>query len=267
MTFSFVLTMCAMSSGQSIHWLVFVDTTSPDVGSVDVVGQRILFNKFINPVNEALAGKGYKTVIHRFVGKQCTPHNCKKAVEELSCESRDIVLFYYIGHGERPLASIEYNKNNPWPQFKLAQDNADLSIPMHWVHQRLKSKGARLTVTIGMCCNTPTPFAKRKDSPEFLSSKYRTISKTFAKRIQKLFLNNRGDIEISSASFNQRSYTYDFPDYGEIDAFTGVLTRVFQNYSITEQQPTWSSFLQEIKSGCSQLTYNSQIPFYRINLK
>ena len=44
-------------------------------------------------------------------------------------------------------------RTHPYPQMCLAQHDENKFIPLEWVDKQLKSKGARLSVTIGMCCN------------------------------------------------------------------------------------------------------------------
>ena len=267
MTLLLVGTCFVILPAQTIHWITFIDTTDKYVGEVDKKGRTLLYEKFINVVNEALGYKGYKSKIYDFYGYETNPQNCKDIVDNFTCGKKDIVMFYYIGHGARPVGNYEFNRKNPWPQMMMAQHDPDKTIPMHWVHEKLKSKGARLTVTIGMCCNSATPFLKHKKEPEFMSKKNRTISKSFAKRIQKWFLNSNGDVEVTSASPLQTSATYVFLEWGNVDLFTGVIALLMSDFRYTENDITWYDFLYKVKSCCDEFSRYEQTPYYEINLK
>ena len=138
------------TTAQTIHWITFVDTTDRRVGKLDINGHEVLYNNFINDVNAALAEKGYESDIQDFVGENVSPANCKSAVELLRVSPEDIIVFYYIGHGGRPNTGSEHIEQHPYPQLYLAQEDGKKCIPLEWINNTLKAKGARLTVTIGL---------------------------------------------------------------------------------------------------------------------
>ena len=201
--------LCMFANAQTIHWLTFIDTTDPNVGQIDVYGRQMLYGYFINEVNSALESKGYKSDIQDFYGARVTPENCKDAIEMLDItDPNDIIVFYYIGHGVRPAADSEYMKEHPYPQMCMAQDyeDEDKYIPLEWVDEQLSSKGARLSVTIGMCCNSIGSNVSLKDEPNFSPNYGATyLSRNKIKRIQELFLNTRGRIIATSSSPTQTS--------------------------------------------------------------
>lgn len=199
--------LCMFANAQTIHWLTFIDTTDPNVGKIDVYGRQMLYGYFINEVNAALESKGYKSDIQDFYGARVTPENCKDAVEMLSItDPDDITVFYYIGHGVRPATDSDYMKEHPYPQMCMAQHYEDKFIPLEWVDEQLSSKGARLSVTIGMCCNSIGSNVSVKDEPNFCPNYGATyLSSNKIKRIQELFLNMRGHIIATSSSPIQTS--------------------------------------------------------------
>lgn len=199
--------MCIFANAQTIHWLTFIDTTDPNVGRIDVYGRQMLYGYFINEVNAALESKGYKSDIQDFYGARVTPENCKDAVEMLSITNPDdIIVFYYIGHGVRPATDSDYMKEHPYPQMCMAQHDEDKFIPLEWVDEQLSAKGARLSVTIGMCCNSVGSNVSIKDEPNFSPNYGATyLSSNKIKRIQELFLNTKGHIIATSSSPRQTS--------------------------------------------------------------
>lgn len=203
----YVLASTIVSHSQTIHWLTFIDTTDPNVGQIDIYGKDMLYRHFIDEVNAALSQKGYVTDIQNVYGNQVTPENCKLYVNMLNITNPDdIIVFYYIGHGGRPITDEQYMNSHPYPQLCLAQGNPDKFIPLEWIHSTLKDKGARLTVTIAMCCNSLEGNIAVKDEPNFNPNYGATyMSANKIKRIQELFLGERGDIIATSASPKQKS--------------------------------------------------------------
>ncbi len=199
--------MCIFTNAQTIHWLTFIDTTDPNVGNIDIYGRQMLYGYFINEVNASLELKGYKSDIQDFYGASVSPKNCKDAVEMLDItDPDDIIVFYYIGHGVRPATDSDYMKEHPYPQMCMAQHDEDKFIPLEWVDEQLNSKGARLSVTIGMCCNSVGSNVSVKDEPNFSPNYGATyLSSNKIKRIQELFLNTKGHIIATSSSPRQTS--------------------------------------------------------------
>ncbi len=89
----------ALANAQTIHWLTFIDTKDPSVGGYDIRSREVLYSRFINIVNAAIAEKGYRANIQDIYGSDLTPQKCKNIVTQLDISSDDIIVFYYIGHG------------------------------------------------------------------------------------------------------------------------------------------------------------------------
>ncbi|WP_287710284.1 hypothetical protein [Barnesiella sp.] len=69
-----MLLMSAMTYAQTIHWLTFIDTKDENVGEIDILGRKVLYGRYINLINAALASKGipqtYKIIMtHAFLQK------------------------------------------------------------------------------------------------------------------------------------------------------------------------------------------------------
>lgn len=253
--FALSLFLAFSAQAQTIHWLTFIDTTDKDVGEMDKNGQALLFSRFRNVVNAALASYGYTADNQEYFGNQLTPQNCKSAVERLRCDHNDIVVFYYIGHGTH--AAQEKNK---FPQMLMGKGWSEerMFIPLYWVHEQMKSKGARLCLTIGMCCN-PIQIASAKDRPTFSSSSFRYnygssyLSDAEIDRILTLFLESKGSIIQASAAVGELSWGYKFQDMGMIDSFTRYLILQFEDMMKKGSTLTWNSFLGTIGNNVSAL--------------
>lgn len=248
-----------MAYAQTIHWLTFIDTTDPNVGKIDVNGREVLYNHLINVVNSALAEKGYKTNIQDIYGNTLTPQKCKEIVGTLNCAPNDIVVFYYIGHGTHGTVG-----GDVWPMMWMAQDDPNKLMPLKWVHDQLKSKGARLTATIGMCCNVYQGI-NRTTTPTFAVNYGNTfLTDTEKNAIQKMFLENKGDFLLSSASPGQSSIGMNTP-LGPMDLFTCVLVKNFED-SASEGSLEWNTLFNDVKAVVNEVTEGQQTPIFVANL-
>ncbi len=250
-----------ITNAQTIHWLTFIDTTDEYVGALDITGKKVLYSRFINVINAALAEKGYNSDIQDFYGNRTSPENCKHAVESMTCRPEDIIVFYYIGHGTHA-----GNEDNDYPQMLLGcdWDEEHKFIPLKWVHDRLKAKGGRLTVTIGMCCNK-IQGATAKKAPTFnvnYGNTYMTPTELAA--IQKMFLGNKGDFILSSASVNQSSVGGS-TSLGTMDIFTAELVSEFEQ-AATNGNLSWNSLFSKVKNKIHNITEGAQTPFFTSNI-
>lgn len=256
---------------QTIHWLLFIDTTDPNVGEVDKYGREMLRDYFISEINAVLQHEGYKTDIKDIYGYQVSPETCKRVINNLKAEPDDIIVFYYIGHGGRPVGDGEYRRNHPFPQMCLAQQDPDKFIPLEWVDKELSEKGARLAVTIGMCCNSYSDNISIKDEPIF-SPNYgaANLSANKIARIKDLFLNHKGHLIATSSSPGQTSSAVPIKNSGipnnpadYRDAYTYTLYHFFK-YKMDGYKTTltWDKFLSDISSFIDQNSYHRQTPFH-----
>ncbi len=239
------LAVSAQIQAKTIHWLTFIDTTDENVGKIDLNTRKILYSRWIEPTNAVLKENGYSVNTLDIYGHQTSPEKCKTIVENLNCSSEDIVIFYYVGHG------TENTNTSKYPLMLMGQLNIHKFIPLSWVHNTLKSKGARLTVTIGMCCNARQGVPGR-NSPSFSPNYGATyVDDEMAAAIRSMFLKYQGDIIISSASPNESSYACGTP-IGDTDYFTFSLINQFNTVLPNKSNPNWESMLKEIREDVKQ---------------
>lgn len=272
-TVLFAILTCAIVNGQTIHWITFIDTTDPNVGQIDIYGRNMLYSYFIDEVNSALQLKGYATDIQDFYGAQVSPENCIDAIEMLQIDSPDdIIVFYYIGHGGRPSTDSEYMHKHPYPQMCLAQHDESKFIPLEWVDKMLSSKGARLSVTFGMCCNNVDNSISIKDEPQFNTNYGHTyLSKNKIARIQELFLNTKGHVIATSASPTQTSSCFQIAQCMILtpacfrDRYSYAICSFFQTQlDKYNQELTWNDFLNAISWFVDKYSNHEQTPIHDI---
>lgn len=130
----------------------------------------------------------------------------------LSCSANDVIWYYYSGHGQN---------YDTWPR------SAGGNVNETWVHNQLKSKGARLTITLFDCCNWQEPEVPAPKSIRRKSQFYKF-----------LFLESKGDIKIASCESTQFSFGSDATG----SLFTNTFVDQLRTYS------NWNEVLDKAKS-------------------
>lgn len=246
-------------NAQTIHWLTFIDTEDPNVGKLDINGRNVLYNHFVNVVNAALTEKGYNSDIHDIYGTDLSPERCKMEVQNIQCSPEDILVFYYIGHGTHAIG-----EDNPYPQMLLGSSDEQKFIPLKWVHDQLKSKGARLTLSIGMCCNVLQTVTPKKGPSFGVNYGNVQLTDTEIESIQNMFLGHKGDFLLSSASVGQSSLGGDTP-LGAMDLFTAVMVSLFEDMAY-DGSLDWEDLFVEVRNVVHHVTGGTQTPFWENNL-
>lgn len=228
-------------NAKTIHWLTFIDTEDKNVGSADRFTRNLLYARWIEVVNAVLKDNGYSVDIHDVYGNTLTPEKCKNEVNNLSCNSDDIVVFYYIGHG------TENTDTSKFPLMFMGQSNWNKLVPLSWVHDTLKRKGARLTITIGMCCNA-RQNATGRVSPSFAANFGNAyVDSEMENCIKKMFLNYSGNLIATSASPAESSWTCAYDENNMTDYFSFNLVDLFTTSLPDASNPSWEMLLRKIK--------------------
>lgn len=232
---------CPSMNAKTIHWLTFIDTEDKNVGSADRFTRNLLYARWIEVVNAVLKDNGYSIDIHDVYGNTLTPEKCKNEVNNLSCNSDDIVVFYYIGHG------TENTGTSKFPLMFMGQSNWNKLVPLSWVHDTLKRKGARLTITIGMCCNA-RQNATGRVSPSFATNFGNAyVDSEMEICIKKMFLNYSGNLIATSASPAESSWTCAYDENNMTDYFSFNLVDLFTTSLPNASNPSWEMLLKKIK--------------------
>lgn len=290
----FVITLitCFVMSvvnAQTMHWLTFADTKDPNIGELNKTGFAVLHNRFINDVGSALLEAGYRIDV-QYIDVLTEESDSKvqsliSEVQNLNCEENDIVVFYYMGHGSH----LETDSTQ-FPSMLFCAESSPKYVPLRWVHEKLKSKGLKLLVTIGTCSNIQTK-SQGENFTLSINENYMPViedehedalpdppmppthkthhsdaklTKAELNSIQKLFLNYKGDIIISSASLGQASFG-GHTSLGNMDIFTSAFVTAFEN-SAKEGNIEWEELLNETKKMVENATEGKQTPLWILTL-
>ena len=270
-----LLLFCGTEAKNTIHWITFFDTTDNRVdalgrqigiGEMDVNVRKLLYGHWINVVNAALAPKGYKSDIHDYYGDNTSPEKCKAVLKNFVCDTTDIVVFYYQGHGARS----RYD-SDPYPQCCFAQTDEKKYITLSSIHEELLKQHPRLTITIGMCCNAVDETVSPKQGIAFAPNKgaaYAAIDEV--SNIQKLFLENRGDIIVAACEPGQIAVGWEINStIGLMDIFSLHLIADFAREVKDCPTPDWENLLGNVQNDVDEYAAKNghiQSPIYTPNI-
>lgn len=152
--------------------------------------------------------------------------NIRNAVKSVSPDGKDIVVFYYAGHGER-------GANDVSPLPTLACDGAAAGLPLQEVIHNLSLKSARLTLIVADACNYHLVV------PAQLSVAALAAQQTTA--YPRLFLNTSGLIVLDSSSPGEFSW---YTERG--GRFTEQFIATLKNPPGGPTGATWDTFVSKV---------------------
>lgn len=251
---------------QTLHAIIFANTKCPGekpgstgIGpsvTCDYQRMKIEFETMASFLN-------YKKDFQWYEG---SPSNfCRgkleSALNNLSCGSDDIVIFYYSGHGGRSPQDTQ----DPFPWMQLVVDPyhtpwaASQYCSLSQVLQRIKAKQPRLAIVLGDLCNSLSNAIPQKDIPEMKGAT--KMSKAPCDFYKDLFLKVKGSIIASSSKPGETSAACE--DGG---AFTICFTEALQIMVSNNMEPDWNMLLNGAKLRTSKLTAGKQNPIYETHL-
>jgi len=179
-------------SAATLHVVLVCDTHASQIGW-SVSQNHIRMRAMLRDVAE-LTEMTYSE--QSFISKMTTTHFLNQ-IDNLVVKDDDVLFFYWAGHGYRS-PSIK----TPWPTFHFSDENVGLD--QYALTQRLRKKGARLTLCISDTCNN---YLRDQDAPEpyIIKTAPLTLSQ-LKKNGCALFLETRGTIICASALPGQFSW-------------------------------------------------------------
>lgn len=196
---------------------------------------------------------GIKMVLDTIAGENYNKKNVEKAIRNLKPTAKDIVIFYYSGHGYR-----KSNEKRRFPFIDLRAKPSDNylveTLNMEDIYRTLQKKGARLTLVLSDCCNSdveavpvqaPKPFFARGSGVE------RNDRNT-----RMLFLPNKPVAIIATAAESGQRASCNKTLGG---FFSFYLRASIDDYcSSLKENPSWQSILADTKvltTNKAKLTY------------
>jgi len=174
-----------------LHLIMVADTNDPQIGSS--VQQDL--NDVTNLFQKASREIGIKYEISKLYGTTFDKSSIMAKINSLGIKSNDVVIFYYSGHGYNDISAT-----NRFPNMSL--DGTDLGLES--IHQYIKSKGARLNITVGDLCNSIPRTREGTKSDEEIPFKSGFLFDE--DKLKRLFIYSKGSLISTSSSKGEWSF-------------------------------------------------------------
>ncbi len=259
-------------NASTIHWITFVNTDDPNVGESGKNSKSLIYDRLVSTVNSELSQYGYDHKIYDYYSGNFTKQDCMNVVNNIKCDTNDIIVFYYIGLGMRVSKDTTRFK---YPTLFFDNDNQN-GIPLSWIHHSLKDKKARLTLTIAVSSNTIIEENHISDITDVLLPSVQNCSELspsscqYKSSVASAFLGYKGDIIICSASPGQCSWAAQTP-LGSMDVFTYVFISFYESIMFGKDF-LWPDFLSKVSAYTEDATKDMpllrvQTPIYDYDIK
>lgn len=239
---------------QTLHTIICTDTQDTEIGVAARASHDNYTLDFLATIETALGTLYNSSKPIDLKGYECNKKNVLQALDNLSCEEYDIVIFIYIGHGARGFSDW-----SDFPQMCFAVPrsskyrNPEEYYPLENVRDIIMKKNPRLCLVIGDCCNSYSVEVSTK--PRYVGINASEPDIRYQDResiIRQLFLTKQGSIILTASVKGQ--YGWCLND-GEIKGMflEKNLNDVFQD--IKDGKASYSSW-ENLLSTVRNNTYN-----------
>ncbi len=183
----------------TLHLIVAANTAISDIGAGCAADERNLVGEF-QGITSSLGISFKKYLVN---GSNFTKQNLNQTLQRFSPGPNDIVIFVYRGHGFR-----WSDQREMWPQLDFRANNYirmsnETAIRLDEVHDMITSKGARLNIVFGDCCNNDIGLTQNTNN-NFLAMQGNNHYDP--QRLKSLFMDTEGNILSCAASPGEYSW-------------------------------------------------------------
>ena len=202
----------------------------------------------------------YQPKIVTLYGKKLSPKRLQRWILSIKKNSRDIVFFYFTGHGGRT-----FNQTQPLPIIALPTikpKNTIFTVKADHIYTLVAEKHPRLGICIFDCCNN-TVTAKylfdKKALSAFIVPKNHPLP-----GLKSLFVKTRGLICIAAASPGQPAVTAVSGIYPGSFLTTGLLHSLIHESQTTKA--TWKKVCKASSFYIKNILHGKQRPMYFLSV-
>lgn len=186
-------------------------------------------------------------------GNNCNKERLMSVLKNFECTSKDIVVFFYSGHGTRAV-----NEKSDFPQMCLGSDDQSKFVPLDYVCSELRKRNPAFLLVLADCCNNPSIYVEDKRDHLF----ERPMSKgpvathipTYTSEVlKKMFLSKKGYVMASGCKKGEFSWTASTGGYftiGFLDEFANYVNSSRNDY-------TWEVLMQNVRSNVLNRTHRA----------
>lgn len=231
----FVLVYPSNCNSQTLKIIFLINNKDLDFVEAVNYDHNLLNNLFQNVANSI----NYDYAPINLSENNFTRNNLNKVLDTIQVSPDDILAFFYSGHG------YNYeNSNSDFPTILFDKaTNKTEDIELEKIYNQLKDKNARLTIAIGDLCNNLVQRT-RSFQPRKLSATLKNLLVIDDTILDKLFLDSKGSILISSSKKGQRS-GYIKTDEFNGSYFTISFNEVFENITRFNTNISWDDFIKD----------------------
>jgi len=240
--------------------LIVANTKDPEIGKgcrQDIKSIRQMFKKLSNHMK-------FDFLELVVMGADYSKKNVQEAIDTLIPGSNDIVVFYYSGHG----FSYKKEKEKRYPQVDLRSHPASNKIAainenthnLATLFESVKSKGARLNIVIGDCCNNTIKFKRNfKGGDEKIRLMKRPKMIINKKMCETIFCDYTASILVAAADKGQYAVSDD--KIGSIFTFNFTNNlKILMKKSVGDNDGLpWTKLLEETKAETHALSKTYEI--------
>lgn len=255
---------------QKVHKIMFGHTTDENIGAtVDIDMSRAS-----NEIDEIGAYLNYEVKNYIYEGEECSKENLESLLSSLSVSNKDIIVFYYSGHGGHANGGFE----DKWPQMCLNKPQFQAKyVPLRKVIETLGNKQAHFTLILSDCCNsidetgTVTVKGLLKSAGDATAITERTKQNYI-----NLFTKYSGVLPITSSKLGQTSGCngvdggfFSFCFFNSLyESVSGTATASWEAIvkDATSSTLSYTSNRQEPVSDMSRLQYSGSTPTNVVNV-
>ncbi len=182
-----------------LHLIVVANTLISDIGPSCIADRDKLDYEF-STISDALGLSYRKYVVD---GTNFNKESVQYTLNLVHPGANDIVIFVYRGHGFR-----YDNQTDVYPMMDLRTSSYisitdQTSMPLSYVYNELKGKGARLNLVLADCCNNKIGLSQ-VTANSFLN--LQADNRPDITKLKKLFMNAKGSIISAAAKAGEYSW-------------------------------------------------------------
>lgn len=227
--------VCVAQDKNTLHAIVMASTLDTSIGPA-AEKSRVRFITFLHTIAKEI---GYKFDEISLSGYDCKHDVLMETLNDFKCDTSDIVVFCYFGHGTRA-----EEDESEFPQMCFYGESQSKYIPLEKVKNILAKHGARITWVIGDCCNSYGEWVDPKSTdaePQSMTVTYGAVTNLYP----KMFKEFTGVITMCASK--KGTYGWSRNDKGML--FNNALIDFINNVSINDIIPgeSWKSVMNRIQ--------------------
>ena len=223
--------------------VVFCDTNDEKIG----VGEQKNLAHYIDLCDQIAAGIDLIEEPERFDGNRCSKDQLMKWLKSFRCNSDDIVLFYYMGHGTRSVQDTSM-----FPQMCLGSNYDEDFVSLEYVKNAIMDKGPRFALIMADCCNSEGMYVTPKNMILGAGGNSE-VEIVESENLKRLFLESTGCVIASGSRAGEYSWiNTDATNTDKAGFFTDAFIEELSDYTKVQRNScSWNELMTNVQDNGS----------------